>query len=150
MLRAAKVNHEPYFKPESGDEWLVIRRPCVLVQRTTATEQSRRLIACVLPAQLLKQHGGVVVENHLNMIRSLHPSPVVKSEVLAAFLNSGVADRAFRCLSGSVAVSAYELEALPIPSAEAVSELAEAVAQGASREELGGVCARLYGLRGTD
>ena len=32
---------------------------------------------------------------------------------LTAFFNSGVADEGFRCINGSVAVSAAELEALP-------------------------------------
>lgn len=31
------------------------------------------------------------------------------------FLNSSIADASFRCLSGSVAVSAYELENMPLP-----------------------------------
>jgi adenine-specific DNA-methyltransferase len=70
-LRATKPNHQPFFKPQRGDDWLVTRRPCVLVQRTTAKEQSRRVIAAVLPVRVLRDHGGVVIENHLNMIRPL-------------------------------------------------------------------------------
>ena len=38
---------------------------CILVQRTTAKEQARRLIAAELPSEFVHQHRGVVVENHL-------------------------------------------------------------------------------------
>ena len=31
------------------DEWLLLDRSCVLLQRTTAKEQARRLIAAELP-----------------------------------------------------------------------------------------------------
>jgi len=146
VMRAAKANHEPYFRVRGGDDWLVITESCVLVQRTTAKEQSRRLIAAVLPSMLLKQHGGVVVENHLNMVRPLRSPPNVKPEVVAAFLNSRVVDEAFRCLSGSVAVSAYELEALPLPPANALDDLGVSVKSKASRETIDKICARLYGL----
>lgn len=103
-------------------------------------------VTAVLPKQLLREHGGAVVENHLNMVRPLQPVLAVKPDVLAAFLNSGVADQAFRCLSGSVAVSAYELEALPLPPPDALSGLSHAVACGASREATDKICARMYGL----
>jgi adenine-specific DNA-methyltransferase len=39
----------------------------VLVQRTTAKEQHRRLISAEMPAELIAQHGRITVENHLNM-----------------------------------------------------------------------------------
>ena len=42
VFRADKKNHEPYFSPTDGDDWLISRKPCVLLQRTTAKEQNRR------------------------------------------------------------------------------------------------------------
>ncbi len=59
-------------------------------------------------------------------------------------LNSSAADRVFRCVSGSVAVSAYELEALPLPDPAALSGLEELVGAGASREAIDAECSRLY------
>jgi adenine-specific DNA-methyltransferase len=141
--KADKRNHAPYFKTGPGDEWLIVRQPCVLLQRTTAKEQSRRLIAAALPPSFLRRHGAAVVENHLNMIRPLHGTPRVGAEAVAAFLNSQAADKAFRCISGSVAVSAYELEALPLPSPDALGSLATLIAAGAGRPELEMACARL-------
>ena len=118
VFRSERRNHKPYFRLLPGDEWLVVRSPCVLLQRTTAKEQARRLIAAEMPATFLAGHDGLTVENHLNMLIPLSARPAVSPALLAAFLNTTAADRAFRCLSGSVAVSAYELENLPLPGAE--------------------------------
>jgi adenine-specific DNA-methyltransferase len=145
MFRADKRGHTPYFRVRRGDDWLMIKQPCVLLQRTTAKEQARRLIAAALPASFLAEHGAVVVENHLNMVRPISKAPAVSADVLAAFLNSAAADRAFRCVSGSVAVSAYELEALPLPAPEALAGLRRLVGQGASCECVEAACAGLYG-----
>lgn len=146
--RAEKRNHAPYFEIRRGDDWLVVNYACVLLQRTTAKEQSRRLIAAALPDAFLAEHRAVVVENHLNMIRPIGPRPVVSTDVLAAFLNSAAADRAFRCVSGSVAVSAYELEALPLPAPGALGGLCRLVRQQANRQRIEAECDRVYGVTG--
>ncbi|WP_291184879.1 N-6 DNA methylase [Dokdonella sp.] len=145
-FRAEKKNHHPYFKLEKGDEWLLVLEPCVLVQRTTSKEQARRLIAAELPAYFIDEHGGVVVENHLNMIRSSQ-KPKVSPAVLATLLNSRALDEVFRCMNGSVAVSAFELEALPLPQPAELKKLRQLVREGASREKLEAECDRLYGLK---
>lgn len=121
-FRAEKRNHAPWFEIRTGDQWLLTREPCVLVQRTTSKEQERRLIAAELPATFLRTHKAVVVENHLNMVRPVG-RPTVSPAVLAAVLNSTVVDQVFRCISGSVAVSAFELEAVPLPTAADMSAL---------------------------
>jgi adenine-specific DNA-methyltransferase len=144
VWRAKKKNHAPWFEIRAGDDCLVIKAPCVLVQRTTAKEQHRRLIAAALPASFLRRHGAAVVENHLNMLRPIVDPPRVPPDVLAAFLNSGAADRAFRCISGSVAVSAYELETLPLPAPEALRTLSRLVRAKARRSQLEAACSALY------
>ncbi|ABC23288.1 Eco57I restriction-modification methylase domain-containing protein [Rhodospirillum rubrum] len=144
VFRAAKRNHAPYFKLQAGDDALLVGEPCVLVQRTTAKEQHRRLIAAELPAAFVAGHGGVVVENHLNMVRA-KGTPRVAPAVVAALLNSAVVDQVFRCMSGSVAVSAFELEALPLPAAGDLGPLTALVAAGAPRDDIEAECARLYG-----
>lgn len=142
-FRAARRNHAPYFVVKPDEEWLLVRKPCVLLQRTTAKEQPRRLIAAELPQSFLDEHGAVTVENHLNMLLA-DKSPEVPPSVLAAFLNSAAADAAFRCISGSVAVSAYELEAMPLPLASRMRALTEAVNAKRPRTEIEKLCARLY------
>jgi adenine-specific DNA-methyltransferase len=145
MYRADKRNHAPYFLPTDGvDDWLITQEPCVLLQRTTAKEQHRRLIAAALPLAFIKEHGGVVIENHLNMVRPTRKKPAISSETLAAFLNSAAADRAFRCVSGSVAVSAYEIENIPLPNPDMLKSLEQLVKQQASRTRIEDECSRLF------
>lgn len=137
-FRSERRNHKPYFKLQDGDDWLAVCKPCVLLQRTTAKEQARRLIAAELPAHFLDRHGGcVTVENHLNMLIPTVAKPAISPALLAAFLNTRAADRAFRCFSGSVAVSAYELENLPLPAAADLKKLLGRHADPASIETAG-------------
>ena len=143
-FRAEKRNHKPWFEPKANERWVVTDFPCVLLQRTTAKEQSRRLIAAELPAAFIEEHGAVVVENHLNMIKPLNGVPRVTPGALAVLLNSGVVDQVFRCINGSVAVSAYELEALPLPRPEDVREIEGLVRRRAPRETLECAVERLY------
>jgi adenine-specific DNA-methyltransferase len=143
VFRAQKKNHAPYFKLEARDAWLLVQFPCVLVQRTTAKEQARRLIAAELPSDFVKEHGGVVVENHLNMVRASGATDVPPS-VVAAILNSRVVDEVFRCMSGSVAVSAFELEALPLPRRAALGALEQLINERADRALIEAECDLLY------
>lgn len=101
------------------DASLVLSSPALLVQRTTAPEQQRRLVCAELTAEDLADWGGaVVVENHVNVIRPREGGRLLVSQAtLAAVLSTKCIDRVVRCLSGSVALSAYELEALPLPEA---------------------------------
>jgi hypothetical protein len=117
------------------------------VQRTTSKEQNRRLLAAVLPQPYLDKTGGAVVENHLNMV--VAPSAElarVKPETVEALLNTEAVDRAFRCISGSVAVSAYELNALPLPSVEQMAALEKFLGKGASKQDIERTVAGYYGI----
>lgn len=145
-FRAEKKNHSLFFSLQPGDDWLLVKDAAVLIQRTTAKEQRRRIIAAELPSEFVAIHGGVVVENHLNMVVPVG-KPKVSPKVLAALLNSEVVDQLFRCISGSVAVSAFELEALPLPPADSFAPLTRLVRDGADREALDRACAGLYGIR---
>lgn len=144
VFRAEKKNHQPYFRALPPDGWLQVRTPCVLLQRTTAKEQVRRLIAAELPASFIAQHKAVVVENHLNMVRPIINEPKVSPAALAAVLNSEVTDRAFRCISGSVAVSAFELEALPLPSVRQMQKIETLVRQKATPARINAELQRIY------
>lgn len=144
ILRAEKKNHEPYFRFGAGNESLVIHKPCIILQRTTAKEQDKRLIAALLPAELIARRNGVVVENHLNMILPLAETPLVSLPVLTALLNSAVVNDAFRTISGSVAVSAYELESLPLPHINQLSELEALIIAGSDQQLIEQACYQLY------
>jgi len=145
IYRADKREHQPHLHVGRGDEWLKVNAPCVLVQRTTAKEQARRLIAAEMSASFIKKHGAVVVENHLNMIRPASKRrPKVGTAALAAVLNSSIADEAFRCISGSVAVSAFELEALPLPPPGAMVAIEALIRQRANPETIDAQIRALY------
>lgn len=152
-FRYVRRNHSPYFKVRPGQRHLLTRRPCVLVQRTTAKEQNRRLISASVPDSFLVEHGAMVVENHLNMIRPIQAgrtlfelAPIGLATV-AAILNSTVADQIFRCISGSVAVSAYELESLALPALEVAREIDVAVRAGKASQEIEFLISQAYGIR---
>jgi adenine-specific DNA-methyltransferase len=118
-------DHQRYLSLRGNDERImVLTEPAVLVQRTTAPEQSRRLVAAPLTSEKLADWGGrIVVENHVNVVRPLSSSlfdSLLDVWNLWRLLATDIADRVLRCMSGSVAVSAYELEALPLPAAELV------------------------------
>ena len=85
-----------------------------------------------------------MVENHLNMIRA-DGHAKVSPGVVSAILNSRVVDQVFRCMSGSVAVSAFELASMPLPKVSDLKVLSHLVALEADREEIEAECARLYG-----
>lgn len=146
LWRSEKRNHAPWFAAtRPKDDWLMVMQPCVLVQRTTAKEQLRRLIAAELPAKFIHEHKRVTVENHVNMVRSIRPNPSVPPATIAALLNSPAADAAFRCLNGSVAVSAFELEELPLPAPTVMRKLADLIATGAPSSKIAAAIGTAYG-----
>jgi len=101
---------------------MLLDQPAVLVQRTTAPEQSRRVVCVELTARLLREWGGaVVVENHVNVLRPSVDDPLLAPATLVAVLQTHTIDRLTRCISGSVALSAYELESLPLPNAKTLA-----------------------------
>lgn len=116
--------HAPFCDVRDGEEHLLDGGPCVLVQRTTSKEQARRLIACAVPGEFLRRWRRIVVENHVNVLRAIGNRPVAPN-ALAAVLNTGTVDQVFRCLSGTVAVSASELHALPLPPRAVFTEVEE-------------------------
>jgi tRNA1(Val) A37 N6-methylase TrmN6 len=141
-----KRNHAPYFEPLKRQDFLITRSSCVLVQRTTSVEQERRIVTAVLPQSFIDQYGGVIVENHLNIVYSDGFFTYVSPEVIHALLNTKTIDQIFRCISGSVAVSAYELNNLPLPSKSQMATLAKALLRGASKEFIEKKVASFYGV----
>ncbi|HET6420268.1 MAG TPA: hypothetical protein VFG19_08935, partial [Geobacteraceae bacterium] len=105
-----------------------------------------RISAAIMPLSFIDEHGGVAVENHVNIIRPIQGSSEIPLVLMAAILTSAAADLAFRFINGSVAVSAYELEALPLPAIEDIARLKQMVEMGANREDIQGEISRLYGI----
>jgi adenine-specific DNA-methyltransferase len=105
----------------SDPKVMVLKEPAVLVQRTTAPEQSRRLVAAHLSQQDLdERRGQVTVENHVNVLRPVADDAVLTPDAMTRLLATKTMDRVVRCISGSVALSAYELESIPLPHRDLV------------------------------
>lgn len=143
---ADRKNHVPYIDITPQQGFLVTKSECVLVQRTTSKEQDRRILAAILPQGFKDETGGVVVENHINIVYSNGLFSAVRPDVIDMLLNSHVVDRAFRCISGSVAVSAYELNSIPLPSLEQVMEIQSLIDAGVHRRIIERTIAGFYGV----
>ncbi|GEM_PF-887279 len=90
-----------------------ISQPVILVQRTTAREQPRRLVAAY-PTAFFAAHPEFFVENHLNVVAPVRGNSEVVPEYVLALLNSTLYDFVFRCLNGNTQVSASELDTFPV------------------------------------
>jgi adenine-specific DNA-methyltransferase len=86
----------------------------------------------------------VVIENHLNMVRPTVVRPALSPTALAALLNSTIVDEAFRCINGSVAVSAFELAALPLPAPAELASIETLLRDGAPRAAIDRAIERIY------
>ncbi|WP_334139074.1 hypothetical protein, partial [Corynebacterium variabile] len=107
----------------SDHQVMVLDQPAVLVQRTTAPEQSRRLVAAELTSDdLAARHGRVTVENHVNVLRPTLSQPTLDHATLTKVLATRTMDQVVRAISGSVALSAFELESIPMPSEDVVRD----------------------------
>lgn len=145
-FQAARRTHLPYLRIKPRQEWLINSEPCILVQRTTAKEQKRRLIAAMIPNSFLCEYPGYVVENHLNMIYSCSPGNKFALQTVLALLNSSALDQGFRCINGSVAVSAFELNSIPLPDPDQMQYLQKLVLNGKNHAELELQIGSFYGI----
>lgn len=96
----------------------VVRRSCAVLQRVTSTEQPRRLVGAPIPMKLIDEYDGVVGENHVVFLEQEQDNTLVTPAEMVAVLATDIMDRLFRCLSGAVNVSIYELSQLPMPQPE--------------------------------
>lgn len=116
--------------------------PVVLVQRTTAPEQHRRLVVAELTEEdLARSSGSVVVENHVNIIKPVGDEQLLSRRLLTRILSTDALDKLVRCISGSVALSAYELESITLPDAQTLNAW-----ESLPDEELERAVTRTYGL----
>ncbi|CAM5517202.1 HsdM family class I SAM-dependent methyltransferase [Eoetvoesiella caeni] len=143
---AQRKNHAPAIEVLDNQPHLLSKASCVLVQRTTSKEQSRRLVCAVLPTAFLARHGAAVIENHVNAVYPTVANPEITPETIAALFNSIPADAAFRCISGSVAVSAYELKALPLPTLQQMRQLQILIQSQATPTTIQNAIGRFYGI----
>lgn len=128
-----KAHADIYVDVSSHGAEGVLTTPSVAIQRTSSKDQGRRVRCAPITEAFVAEHQGYMGENHVCFVVPILGRPqLVSVELLSAILNSGPVDEAFRCLSGTATVSAYELRALPLPDPKAVQR---ALAGGASIHE---------------
>lgn len=102
----------------------------VLVNRFTAKEERRRVVAAVYEPDDIDA-ARVGFENHLNVFHSNERG--IEHSVaygLCAWLNSSIVDQFFRIFSGHTQVNATDLRSLRYPSLAQLSELGGALGMG--------------------
>jgi len=109
----------------------------VLVNRFTAKEERRRIVACIYDPDRVRT-PLVAFENHLNYFHvNGHGLPMQLAKGLAAFLNSTVVDVYFRRFNGHTQVNATDLRSLSYPSKADLERLGgKIVDPGVSQEQL--------------
>lgn len=128
----------------------------LLIQRITADEQTRRIVASRAVFPIRQRY---FVENHLNL---LQPAPAARIDLpyLLGVLSSDVVEFLFRSMNGNTQVSATELNLLPIPRGSFEAGIADLTAEledttsPSKREDLeadlNARIARVYGLTSRD
>lgn len=155
-LASAGETRPPYLEATQKVRDLSMVGTSLLIQRITADEQARRIVAS-------RSHFPVrqpyFVENHLNVIQPA-PAAGVDLHYLLGILSSDIVEFLFRSMNGNTQVSATELNLLPVPRGAFETEIGDAAAaiettdgraRRADREgELNEKVARAYGLTGRD
>lgn len=93
----------------------VCRKPCVLVQRTSSSSQTRRVVAAAVPRAFLREHGGIAGENHVIVLVPTRRD-ALEPALLARMLNSTEASVELGRVCGSAAISVRVLEKVRLPA----------------------------------
>lgn len=100
----------------------IIRKACVVLQRTSNRKQKRRLNAAVIPQAFIDEHGGVVGENHVIFLVP-KDEPRIDPERLTILMNSGPVNRRFECMCGTISVSVKLLAEVDLPNPTLLAEM---------------------------
>lgn len=101
----------------STRNWLMPSGTYVVTRRFTSKEERRRIVASVLPGEVLDGRKWVGFENHLNVFHcDRHGLDALVAHGLCAYLNSQAVDDYFRTFSGHTQVNAADLRRLCYPS----------------------------------
>jgi adenine-specific DNA-methyltransferase len=103
----------------TDDSTAIVRTHAIVMQRTTNSRQSRRLIAARISPSVLKKWGGFVSENHTLVITG---ADIDTLDMVCLLLNSAPVDIRYRQLSGTASVSVTLLRGLDLPSPAALKE----------------------------
>lgn len=104
--------------------WLMPTGTYVVTRRFTSKEERRRVVAFLLPGDLLFAWKWLGFENHLNVFHfAKHGLEPAVARGLCAYLNSQAVDDYFRTFSGHTQVNATDLRRLRYPTLEQLREM---------------------------
>lgn len=119
----ATGTHDRYVVPGKSGEPLIKKRPAVLLQRVTASDQAHRLTGAVVSKSFVAEHGGFVGENHVVILEQDPDMAALPPTEMLSLLKTGVVNRYFNCISGCANVSVFELQQLPLPNPKELKRL---------------------------
>ncbi len=98
----------------------VVRTACVAIQRTSSRNQKRRLTAAPISEAFIRQHRGVVAENHVILLIPTS-SEAVSPESLAEELNRPAVSAELDRVCGAASISVRLLETIELGARTSVS-----------------------------
>lgn len=141
---ASRAKGRPrWYSPEDGAG--KVTQPAILIKRTSSKEQSRRIHAVLVDQAYLGEVGGFFAENHINVLLG-SDEPSVDLDVILRLLKTQIVDQLFRCISGTVTVSATELNQLPIPGTDALQTFAHQTRGEIDVEKIEAAARAAYGV----
>ncbi len=106
------------------EKWLFPNGHYCVVRRFSSKEEKRRIMASAVDPAIFGGAQALGFENHLNVFHeNRHGLSELLANGLAMFLNTTVADKAFRRFNGHTQVNATDLKAMKYPSRNALIEL---------------------------
>ena len=119
----ATGTHDRYVVPGKSGELLIKRKPAVLLQRVTASDQAHRLTGAIVSGSFVAEHGGFVGENHVVILEQNLETAALSLTEMLSLLKTTVVNRYFNCISGCANVSVFELQQLPLPDPKELKRL---------------------------
>jgi adenine-specific DNA-methyltransferase len=98
-----------------ADAPYVVRKPCVAIQRTSSRGQKRRLNAAPVSKAFIREHGGIIAENHVILLVPIS-ADAAAPEILADALNRAAASVELDRVCGSASISVRLLESIELGS----------------------------------
>lgn len=117
-----RAPNEVFVSTKSVDRDL-IRSTGIVLKRISNSKQNRRIYCAVVDDKFISNYGAYLCENHVNFLAPTENYSCPDLSLLAQVLNSEPIDEAFRCMSGTTAISKYELSKLPLPDIDDVQQL---------------------------
>jgi hypothetical protein len=121
FVRPPGNKKECFVKMDKG-AGAVVCEPSVVMKRTRPSDFDNFLLCCVVPDTFMNKYGGFVGENHVIILEKRPETNTFAPELLCQVLNSEPVNLAYRCFSGTISISRYGLENLPLPDPAKVQE----------------------------